>query len=103
MNRVPTLHSDELVATPSVLPPTQTVREPPRKQDRMLSIDELNQFSSWIRIPKSSKTVVCIVDYILMNPLKFPASWSLSELTITYNMYSYNGITHLSTMVHQRM
>ena len=46
MNRVPTLHSDELVATPSVLPPTQTVREPPRKQDRILSIDELNQSHS---------------------------------------------------------
>ena len=46
MNRVPTLHSDELVATPSVLPPTQTVRKPPRKQDRILSIDELNQSHS---------------------------------------------------------
>ena len=53
MNRAPTLHSDELVATPSVLPPTQTVREPPRKQifhkdklDKILSIDELNQSHS---------------------------------------------------------
>ena len=59
MDPVPTLHSDKLVATPSVLPTTQTTREPPRErifqldqlesfqeQDKIQSVDELNQSHS---------------------------------------------------------
>ena len=64
MKPVPTIHSVELIDTPSVLPTTQTFRQPPRKgfsrrinkalriHDKINSLDGLNQFHSppWVWI-----------------------------------------------------
>ena len=59
MKPVPTIHSADLIDTPSVLPTTQTFRQPPRKRifqedqldsfrihDKINSLDDLNQSHS---------------------------------------------------------
>ena len=61
MKPVPTIHSAELIDTPSVPPTTQTFRQPPRERifqedqlnsfrihDKINSLDESVSFSSWI-------------------------------------------------------
>ena len=107
MKPVPTIHSAELIDTPSVLPTTQTFRQPPRKRifqgiqldsfrihDKLNLLDDLNQSHSPPRF-EFRRFERCIIFYRLKfdNVSQFSTiSESIKIDAELHVQLQYNGI-----------